>query len=233
MATQAQVDNFIKTIYPLAQKEALRRRMAGQKWVLPSVCIAQAALETGWGTSVMMKKANAYFGIKAGLLWRGKRYSTKTKECYDGINLVTITDAFRAYNSLQKSIEDYYKLICNSSRYKKACNVLDAQVAITAIKNAGYATAPDYIQSVMSVVKCHNLTKYDDVIKRNVIKRNVLGYYTASKKMRVRRGASTRSKAVGTLAKGKKFKVTQIQNKNWGYCSELKGWICLKYSKMV
>lgn len=66
MATTKQVNEFIKTLSKLAQKEYQKRKNAGKKWTLPSVCIAQAALETGWGTSPMMVKANAYFGIKAG-----------------------------------------------------------------------------------------------------------------------------------------------------------------------
>ena len=79
MATSAQVKNFIYTLSKLAVKEYNKRKSSGQKWILPSVCIAQAALETGWGTSQLMVKANAYFGIKAGTNWTGKVYSSKTQ----------------------------------------------------------------------------------------------------------------------------------------------------------
>lgn len=74
MATKDQVNAFIAKLAAIARKEYLTR----DKWVLPSVCIAQAALETGWGTSGLMTKANAFFGIKAGNSWKGKVYSSKT-----------------------------------------------------------------------------------------------------------------------------------------------------------
>lgn len=160
MASQTQINNFLNKIVPIVQKEYLRR----ERWVLPSVCIAQAALESAWGTSAMMTKANAYFGIKAGSNWKGKVYSSKTKECYAGIGFTTITDVFRAYDSLADSISDYYNLICNNSRYVSAVNNSNPRNTITAIKNAGYATDPNYITSVMSIINKYNLTKYDALV---------------------------------------------------------------------
>lgn len=53
--------------------------------VLASLTIAQAILESGWGKSGLTVKANALFGIKAGASWKGRVYSTKTQECYDGV----------------------------------------------------------------------------------------------------------------------------------------------------
>lgn len=160
MATQTQVNAFISKLSQLAIAEAKKRT----KWVLPSVCIAQAALETGWGTSTLMTKANAYFGIKAGSGWTGKVYNAKTQECYDGRTYVTITDCFRAYGSVAASVADYYDLICNNARYAGAVNQKDAKTAITAIKNGGYATSPTYIENVMAIVTKYNLTKYDTEI---------------------------------------------------------------------
>lgn len=224
MATNTQINRFLTTIVPLVQEEARKRKASGKNWVLPSVCIAQAALETGWGTSSLMTKAKAYFGIKAGITWKGKRYNAKTKECYDKVNLVTITDSFRAYNSLKESIADYYKLICDGSRYKKACNLKDARKAITAIKNGGYATAPDYIENVMSVIDFRNLTQYDKVVTEDSKLR-----YKTKRRLRVRQGAALKTKAIGVIGKNKVFEAEQIQNKIWAYSNKHKGWIATKH----
>ena len=160
MASNIQINKFLNKIVPIVQKEYLKR----DHWVLPSVCIAQAALKSAWGTSAMMTKANAYFGIKAGSNWKGKVYSSKTKECYAGIGFTTITGVFRAYDSLADSISDYYNLICNNSRYASAVNNSNPRNTITAIKNAGYATDPNYISDVMAIINKYNLTKYDALV---------------------------------------------------------------------
>lgn len=160
MASNIQINKFLNKIVPIVQKEYLKR----DHWVLPSVCIAQAALESAWGTSAMMTKANAYFGIKAGSNWKGKVYSSKTKECYAGIGFTTITGVFRAYDSLADSISDYYNLICNNSRYASAVNNSNPRNTITAIKNAGYATDPNYISDMMAIINKYNLTKYDALV---------------------------------------------------------------------
>lgn len=164
MATRTQVQNFISQLSALAIAEAKKR----DKWVLPSVCIAQAALETGWGTSGLMTKANAYFGIKAFTGWKGKVYNAGTSECYDGKTYTNITACFRAYDSVAESVEDYFNLICGLDRYKLAVNEKDARKAITAIKNGGYATSPTYIQNVMSIIEQYNLTQYDSEIVSGV-----------------------------------------------------------------
>ena len=158
---------FLQLIVPLAQAEAKRRKDAGTGFVLPSVCIGQAALETGWGGSSLMTKANAFFGIKATASWGGKVFSSKTQECYDNVNYTTITAAFRAYDTPADSVKDYYDLITSSTRYAAAVNVTDARTAITAIKEGGYATSPTYVTNVMAVIDSNNLTQYDNVVTGN------------------------------------------------------------------
>ena len=162
MATKAQVNDFISKLSELAIAELKKRKKAGRKWTLPSVCIAQAALETGWGTSPLMVRANAYFGIKAGIGWTGRVYSTRTQECYNGRDYTTITDLFRAYDTLADSVADYFDLITGLDRYKKACNQTDARTCIQAIKDGGYATSPTYVTNVMSIINQYGLTRYDN-----------------------------------------------------------------------
>ena len=158
MATKAEIQKFLDTIVPLAQKEYLRRN----KWVLPSICIAQAACETGWGTSGLMVKANAFFGIKAGSSWKGKVYSAKTNECYDGVSYTEITDTFRAYDSPAESVKDYFDLITGASRYSGAVCNSDPKSTIQAIKDGGYATSPTYVSTIMSIVDGgQKLRQYD------------------------------------------------------------------------
>lgn len=167
MATQKQVQDFIMMIAPIAQEKAKGR----SKWSLPSVCIAQCCCESAYGTQPKMVRANAVLGIKVGKskvhfgkAWKDKAYDTKTKECYDGKTYVTINDMFRAYDSVADAIEDYYDMLASCSRYKECLNQTDPQKCITAIKNGGYATAPDYITTIMSIVKKYNLTQYDMVV---------------------------------------------------------------------
>lgn len=150
-------DNFINAIAPLAVNEYLTR----DKWVLPSVCIAQAALETGWGITELMKKANAFFGIKATKTWKGRVYSTKTSECYDGVSYTQITALFRAYGNVAESVADYYDLITKSARYAGAVNNTNSTSAITAIKEGGYATSPTYIEKVTSIIRDYDLERFD------------------------------------------------------------------------
>ena len=150
---------FIITIAPIVQAENNKRGNP----LFNSVVIAQAICESGWGQSTIMMKANAIFGIKATSDWKGKIYNAKTQECYDGKNYTDIRACFRAYESLDESIRDYFDLICNLSRYANAIHSQSPLECITAIKNGGYATSPTYINTIMRVINENNLTKYDGV----------------------------------------------------------------------
>lgn len=166
MATREQALGFIKEIAPIVQEVCKSR----DKWILPSVAIAQAACESNYGTSKAMAAANGLFGFKVGKGvkygdgWKGKSYSTKTKEYYSGY--VTITDNFRSYDSVKDAVTDYMDLLCSLSRYKAAVNQTDAQKCITAIKNGGYCTSPKYISTIMNIIRTYGLTEYDSAVKR-------------------------------------------------------------------
>lgn len=152
-------NEFIPTIAPLVVAENNKRG----KPLYPSVVIAQAICESGWGQSKIMMKANAIFGIKATSSWKGKVYNANTQECYDGVSYTNIRACFRAYNSLAESISDYFDLITKLERYRKATVAETPLECITAIKNGGYATSPTYINTIMSIINSNNLTKYDNV----------------------------------------------------------------------
>lgn len=167
MATVKQVNDFINRVAPIAQAKAEGR----EKWSLPSVCIAQCCCESAYGTSPKMVNANAILGVKVGKskvhfgkAWKDKAYSTKTKECYDGKTYVSITDMFRAYDSIEDAIEDYYDMLATCSRYRGCLNQKEPRSCITAIKDGGYATSPTYISTIMNIINKYNLTRYDSIV---------------------------------------------------------------------
>lgn len=129
--------------------------------VLASLTIAQAILESEWGKSGLTVKANALFGIKAGTNWKGRVYSTKTQECYDGVNFTTVTALFRAYNSWEESVENHSALLTGATRYKAVVGERDYKTACRAIKAAGYATNPNYADKLIQLIESYSLTAYD------------------------------------------------------------------------
>ena len=171
-------NEFIPTIAPLVVAENNNRG----KPLYPSVVIAQAICESGWGQSKIMMKANAIFGIKATASWKGKVYNANTQECYDGSTYTNITACFRAYNNLAESISDYFDLITKSERYRRAIVAETPLECITAIKNGGYATSPTYINTIMSIINSNNLTQYDNVedVENSVNNSNYIEYIVKS-----------------------------------------------------
>ena len=178
-------NEFLETVSKLVVEENNKR---GDP-LFSSVVIAQAICESNWGQSKIMMKANAIFGIKATSNWKGKVYNAKTQECYDGKIYTNITACFRAYNSLEESISDYFDLITKLERYRKACVANSPLECITAIKNGGYATSPTYINTIMSIINSNNLTKYDDI---EINAQYEIGkIYTLQVDLNVRNGAGT------------------------------------------
>ena len=126
---------------------------------LPSVLIAQAAIESNWGRSALAARYNNYFGIKASKSWKGKTVNMKTGEVFNGQN-VTINSNFRVYDSLAESIRDRNRLL-RMPRYKAVEQATTPQAQAEAIKAAGYCTATNYVSSIMATIKANNLTAYD------------------------------------------------------------------------
>ena len=204
-------NEFIPTIAPLVVKENKRRGNP----LFSSVVIAQAICESGWGQATIMMKANAIFGIKATSNWKGRVYNANTKECYDGVNYTNINACFRAYNSLEESIKDYFDLILGLSRYKNAINCSSPLECITAIKNGGYATSPTYINTIMSIINANNLTKYDNVENVNNYVDN-LPTYEIGKNYKVQVDLNVRAGA-GTNYRIKNYNELTIDGKNHAY----------------
>lgn len=165
MANAAQVASFIEIMAPLAAEQM--EKHGGR--LFASVCIAQAAHETGWGSSQIMMRYNAPFGIKAGAsayhfgsAWKGASYNTKTKEYYGGSQTPTvIRDNFRAYSSLMDATEDYMDMLCTASRYRAALSCKSPEESIKAIVAAGYATGHSYADRIINIIETYGLRKYD------------------------------------------------------------------------
>ena len=146
---------FLAMVGPLAQADMQK------SGILASLTVAQAILESGWGTSELATKANALFGIKADARWSGRAYSKDTKECYDGVTYATITALFRAYDSWAESVAGHSAFLLANKRYAAVVGERDYKAACKAIKAAGYATDPGYPQKLIGLIEKYGLTVYD------------------------------------------------------------------------
>lgn len=151
---------FIKTVSPHAIASE-------RKYGVPApVIIAQAILESGWGTSELANNANAYFGVKYSSGWplEGNPhvkgfYEKVSWEVINGKN-VDVKSKFCRYDSLEESMLDH-GLFLRKQRYIPALSLFEQTGDIDQyardIQTAGYATDPEYANKLIRLMKENNL----------------------------------------------------------------------------
>ena len=125
-----------------------------------SVMIAQACLESGFGTSGLASSPYYnLFGIKGA--YKGKSVHMQTLE--DGSNgMYSINAGFRDYPSPKESLEDYADLL-STNFYKgahksKTSTYRDATRFLT----GRYATDRNYARKLNGIIEAYDLTQYDE-----------------------------------------------------------------------
>lgn len=132
--------------------------------LFPSVKLAQAALESGWGKSVV---GNNLFGIKAAgarsPYWHGEAVSSGTSEFQNG-SYVSTSGKFRKYATIGDSIRDHTYFLQQNGRYRTAgvFNAATPEDQAKALQRAGYATDPSYASKLISIINTYGLKKYDE-----------------------------------------------------------------------
>jgi flagellar protein FlgJ len=136
-------------------------RTAQALGVSPLGMLAQAALETGWGTRMPRTADGApslnIFGIKAGETWDGGRASAKTLEFSGGAATLQHT-SFRAYGSVEESVADFANVLKNSPRYRATISAGgNVEGYINGIAQSGYATDPKYGEKLHDILHSNTL----------------------------------------------------------------------------
>lgn len=149
-------NDFIAKIAPTAQSSQVTTN------IYSSFVIAEAALESGWGSSQLYVQANNIFGVKADSSWKGDTFSLQTNEYIDGKNVI-VPALWRKYPDMLSCITDHASFLMNNHRYAPAFETNNVNDFVTAIAQAGYATDPNYSQKIMEIINFHNLTQYDQV----------------------------------------------------------------------
>lgn len=153
---------FINKVAPEAKV------LAEQNDLYASVMIAQAALETGFGTSYLAKNANNFFGVKG--RYNNEFVVVNTSEFDKQGNKYYINAEFRKYPSIHYSLRDYVDFLTGrivkwreafykGARFSVAKDYKEATKYLT----GRYATAPNYNVALNRIIEEFNLTKYDKV----------------------------------------------------------------------
>ena len=164
--TRSNLSNVQRFVAKFAEPSVGAEREHG----LPAeAMLAQAALETGWGSHILKGKdketgktvsSNNLFNIKKGSSWQGPVVVKRVHE-YDaqGKKYYT-TDPFRRYARYQESFEDYCRLILSLSCYTPAVHAAgkgDIEGYLKALTGV-YATDPKYHEKCLKII-----SKYFDV----------------------------------------------------------------------
>ena len=151
--------DFINKIAPHIVKYA---RQYGFRCV--SAVLAQACLESAWGTSDKAAHHN-YFGLK----YRNGRVSCHTgyfkagsKEEYTKGQITNIEGTWYKFDSMEHGVEGYFQFITNGpypiALLKSADN---PRSYLSLLKNSGYATSSTYVENNMRLVEQYDLMQFD------------------------------------------------------------------------
>jgi flagellum-specific peptidoglycan hydrolase FlgJ len=132
------LDSFTAAAKPICEKNGIPYQM----------CVAQAALESGWGAKA--PKFN-HFGIKGS--GSAGTQTFKSKE-FKGGQYVAKEMNFAAYKSLEDAIQAYCDAMKNNPKFKYATEKFstDFNKFATWIWGKGYATDPNYVLTLLGVI---------------------------------------------------------------------------------
>lgn len=141
------VSQYIERFKAIAVKEMK------QYGIPASITLAQAILESGTGNSDLAKYANNHFGIKCTSDWAGKGYYKNDDQK---------NDCFRVYDNPDESFKDHSNFL-KRKRYAPLFELdrNDYQGWAYGLKQAGYATNPQYPQLLINLIEKYQLQQYD------------------------------------------------------------------------
>jgi peptidoglycan hydrolase FlgJ len=151
-------EDFVHKLYPYAAQAAK------ELGVEPKVLLAQAALETGWGRSVIKNSDGSssfnLFNIKASKSWYGNQVHVPTLEFEQGV-AKKVNAGFRSYASYQESFQDYVNFIKSNPRYGDALKqVANGGRYLHELQQAGYATDPSYANKIMGIYHGNTMAEF-------------------------------------------------------------------------
>ena len=146
-----------------------------------SVCIAQAALESGWGKycignynyfgrkyngwgDYVVKPAYILFPQVASKYNGWGDYVVKPAREYINGEWTTIYAKFQSYDSLEDAVYDWCVLMAEEPAYRSALQVWHNTWEIGEFVRAlapVYATDPDYASKVLSTINANDLMRFD------------------------------------------------------------------------
>lgn len=128
--------------------------------VLPSITVAQAIVESGWGRSALSTQAHNLFGIKGS--YNGNSVVMRTREVYGGRS-VYVNANFRAYANNSESVTDHGRFLNVNSRYRNLLGDTNYASVANKLRQDGYATDPSYASTLIRFVQTYNLNQLDAV----------------------------------------------------------------------
>lgn len=159
-------EEFIKFVGNIAKRDWIDRKI-----MLPSVVIAQAIKESGWGKSELAQNANALFGVKKNG-WTGRVYiKDAIEQNTDGSYRTDKNTEWRAYESWEESITDHNTYIAERStdggktlRFAPVIGCSDYILACQYLQECVYATSQTYAESLIrDYIEKYNLVRFDEV----------------------------------------------------------------------
>lgn len=153
-------DDFIKKVGPMVRADAEK------SGIMASVTIAQLILESGWAKGELPKMANNMFSMHAqlsGNSWSGSAWDGTIYNMPIGGNV----EQWRKYSSVEQSIADHsaYLLgakIGNRLRYEGITAAKSYREAAQILKDNGYATDPEYVDKLCSLIERYRLNEFDE-----------------------------------------------------------------------
>lgn len=140
---------------------------AREHHVPPSVTLAQAILESGWGRSGLTARYHNLFGVKAGRSTQRVRLASR-EYVSSRRGWQRTRGTFRRYESRAASIRDHAALLGTDRRYAHARPLwTDWHAFLTAIAPR-YASSPTYVGAVSEIVELYGLDRWDALVAEAV-----------------------------------------------------------------
>lgn len=153
--SQAQYTDTNIYMYIDQYKEIAVQKMKEFK-IPASITLAQGIFESACGTSKLATEGNNHFGIKCHKNWEGMTILIDDDE---------LQECFRKYEKVEDSYSDHSLFLTTRDRYKNLfkLDIMDYKAWARGLKEAGYATNPEYANRLISLIERFNINRWDSL----------------------------------------------------------------------